>query len=677
MSNTICLGYTETMGPETSGTSATIQPRGTSSDLAEGEGDPLSNQSNNNIVTPVDTPANTEDTTALKQRTITMALKVMRSEERNIFFGELIEAGLGTKEVENFISNQEYLRREEGLGGLGIRDVQEITERERDLVGKAMANKLTDSLAECVRKRQEFNVLKQRLWWRLGKRDEEKKRLSNKVRDEVGRQRREIKRDHKKQIRQIRIDAKKRKRELVLPKELKRYEEARIFMKDARRIFKPGTMLGPVTVGLEENLLDTDEIAVLRRGPKFCCRRILSEERYLIEMEKCYCKIRWEDRDKDPNERKEIRKETKEEKEERERVERIAEEEAIRSLLVFDQDSMEVDYRKKRATSCKHNTNVILPGPLSPEQEQEIECRRVEWLKVFRDFMKEFTDEQGVQESNLTKQEARGLKKLQKRVKEGSLVIVKTDKSGRFSVMSMEEYERAGRVHTDKDTEVNLQFLQENQRRLNGYISMLCKVFHIGEAHKHIDRIRSLKLTLSLSVAPLYLLFKDHKGWSLETGTPPPSRPVVSAGGGQNDHLSEVISNLLEPVVKTWAGGMEKESTGDVLALVEEINEENIQLEEIDLASVDRELEEQEKAAEERYNNFDIPEGWKADETVDSPEETEEQKARATVKPKTGTGSEGLVKPNTGTPSNSQNNNNVSPSLMEKEESVPNGWNLI
>ena len=79
MSHTTCLGYTETMDPKTSGTSATIQPRGTSSDLAEGEGDPLSNQSNNNIVTPVDTPANTEDTTALKQRTITMALKVMKT----------------------------------------------------------------------------------------------------------------------------------------------------------------------------------------------------------------------------------------------------------------------------------------------------------------------------------------------------------------------------------------------------------------------------------------------------------------------------------------------------------------------------------------------------------------------------------------------------------------------
>ena len=51
---------------------------------------------------------------------------------------------------------------------------------------------------------------------------------------------------------------------------------------------------------------------------------------------------------------------------------------------------MEVDYRKKRATSCKHNTNVQLPGPMTPAQEQEIECRRVEWMKVFDEFMKEF-----------------------------------------------------------------------------------------------------------------------------------------------------------------------------------------------------------------------------------------------------------------------------------------------
>ena len=120
--------------------------------------------------------------------------------------------------------------------------------------------------------------------------------------------------------------------------------------------------------------------------------------------------------------------------------------------------------------------------------------------------MKEFTDEKGVQETNLTKGEARGLKSLQKRVEEGELVVVKTDKSGRFSLMSLEEYRRAGEVHTNKDQEVTVEFLLKNQRRINGHLSMLLKTFMVGKSHDHYERIRNLKITHSLSVAPLYIL---------------------------------------------------------------------------------------------------------------------------------------------------------------------------
>jgi hypothetical protein len=67
-------------------------------------------------------------------------------------------------------------------------------------------------------------------------------------------------------------------------------------------------------------------------------------------------------------------------------------------------------------------------------------------------------------------EEARGLKKLKKKVKEGELVIVKSDKSGKFSVMSMNEYRRAGEDHTRKDREVTVDFLLNNQRKLNGHI---------------------------------------------------------------------------------------------------------------------------------------------------------------------------------------------------------------
>ena len=109
-----------------------------------------------------------------------------------------------------------------------------------------------------------------------------------------------------------------------------------------------------------------------------------------------------------------------------------------------------------------------------------------------------------------------------------------------------------------------------------------------------MKRIRNLKLTQSLSVAPLYLLFKDHKGWTLETGTPPPSRPVVSAGSGQNDHLLEIISHILEPIVKMRPNVMEVTSTGDFVSRNDGINKMTIPIKEIDLTEIDAQMDRKE-----------------------------------------------------------------------------------
>ena len=152
------------MGPATSGTSARDKPGGPPSSGLAIRTTRSSSSSKSIFCETVDTSGSTEDTTAnLKQKTVTMALKVMLCEERNIFFGEMIRAGLGTREVENFIANQEYLRRGDSDNVLGERERLTILEREREMVGKAMENKLTDSLAEGVKKRLEVNNLKERL----------------------------------------------------------------------------------------------------------------------------------------------------------------------------------------------------------------------------------------------------------------------------------------------------------------------------------------------------------------------------------------------------------------------------------------------------------------------------------------------------------------------------------
>ena len=75
--------------------------------------------------------------------------------------------------------------------------------------------------------------------------------------------------------------------------------------------------------------------------------------------------------------------------------------------------------------------------------------------------------------------------------------------------------------------------------------------------------------------------------------------------------------------MKTWKEGMEVQSTGDLVSKVNTVNDMELGLDEVDLAEVDRELERQEKEANEKYENFDsevtlskeqdptVPEGWK------------------------------------------------------------------
>ena len=68
------------------------------------------------------------------------------------------------------------------------------------------------------------------------------------------------------------------------------------------------------------------------------------------------------------------------------------------------------------------------------------------------------------------------------------------------------------------------------------------------------------------------LLVKDHKAWSEASGTPVPTRPVVSGNKGINTHISEILSELLEPLVMNL-GSAEISSTEEALYRMHSINE--------------------------------------------------------------------------------------------------------
>ena len=50
----------------------------------------------------------------------------------------------------------------------------------------------------------------------------------------------------------------------------------------------------------------------------------------------------------------------------------------------------------------------------------------------------------------------KGKKKLLKRMKEQNQVLVKTDKTGKIGICSMEDYEKMGLEHVSKDEEVSI-----------------------------------------------------------------------------------------------------------------------------------------------------------------------------------------------------------------------------
>jgi hypothetical protein len=415
-------------------------------------------------------------------------LGVVRAEGRSQLLLELLKEGLGTDDVENVVRKQRKLRflKNEERDGIG----------DREKVKLHMVDKLEDSLQDEALRRKRLGRKRSKLEKMLGRKGKNMyKKVVNRVKGLVAKERKKIKDANRKKVREIRIERKKETR-FKLPELLKRYEDAKVFSE--YEPFRPGDVRGPVIVGDNISLLSRDEVAVLSRGPKFTVRRILDKERFLSELEKAFIKIRWSKRDEEVDDHG---KPTVEEKdEEQKRIDEIAELEAVRSRQIFDKDSNTLDFRNHRCTDAKHNTRLILPGPLTTYQEQELEMRRVEWGAVYDKYMEEFTDE-GIQEENLTLEEARGLKSLKKRVGEGSIVVVQTDKSSRFAIMTLEEYEEAGRKNTSKDEEVNHDFLMGNQTQVNGHIAMLLKTFMVGATWGHEARQRATMITHSLSIA--------------------------------------------------------------------------------------------------------------------------------------------------------------------------------
>ena len=148
-------------------------------------------------------------------------LGVVRAEERSHLLWGLIQAGLGTKDVENFISKQRGQKTKESKARGFVKD--------RELVDQLMRGKYSDSQADEKERRKRRIDARHRLEQLLNKKRSVYKRHINMVRDKASRLRKKLKKDNIRKCRMIRMSWKEEKK-FELPKILNRYKEAKVFI---------------------------------------------------------------------------------------------------------------------------------------------------------------------------------------------------------------------------------------------------------------------------------------------------------------------------------------------------------------------------------------------------------------------------------------------------------------
>ena len=175
----------------------------------------------------------------------------------------------------------------------------------------------------------------------------------------------------------------------------------------------------------------------------------MNKERWRLEFEKGMCKKLYGDFGKEVVNGKTVSEECIDDEDKR--IEKESEWQERKSELVYDFEDKTLNFGKQKATNMKNNKRVTLPKSSSTEMEALIEVRRKRALKLYNMCVQKPGEGAEKGKDNMSMGARRGLKSLKKRVANGDIVVCQTDKSGRFCVLTREQYLEAGLVHTAND----------------------------------------------------------------------------------------------------------------------------------------------------------------------------------------------------------------------------------
>ena len=491
--------------------------------------------------------------------------KLVDSEERLRFFKYMVGRELEVRDIEHFGDDlNEKFKSEKMRGGRSeravIKAIMELKLKDERRFQREIKKRRDRDKRELERQMDSKNSFKVIISQINGEAVKWRKMERSKFESKI---------EHLKRLRREREEEELQK----CPEEIKDYNKLIIFNKEEIEKLKKEdvevTVIGKVD-------LDNDEKAVLKLPPKFAVRCKLDDIDMQTEVEMGMAKIRYQTRKEEQvrniDEIDEIEENTENKVVKRQRLdsEQIAELEHLERLdaegrRVYDPIGKSFDHGNKRCTDLQENSKVNLPGPCDKFTESSIELLRNNIMKAYRKCKKRLCNEKGEQTTNLTREEQRGLRKLQKRIRNHEILVIKTDKSGKLAVIDRDKYLEMGKEKCLQDRKIGREEHREIERRIEDHTRFWCKMLKSGINHEHQDRITKSKISHSENAAPMYFMYKDHK---VEGGY----RPVVGGCNSDSLGLSNILSEVIESVGNSIENPFEVISSEDMLSRIVESN---------------------------------------------------------------------------------------------------------
>ena len=296
--------------------------------------------------------------------------------------------------------------------------------------------------------------------------------------------------------------------------------------------------------------LSADERAVLTLPPKFAAFSKIDSTDCEAQVEKGLAKLRWS-----------IQK--------REREVQAGTEESEESPS-FKPSANLFDFRFMRATELPFNQRIALPDRVDDATEISMYKLNTDLKKVTIAMQTKISNG-----SNLSMEQRKGLASLSKRVRANDIVVFQTDKSGRFSVDTPENYRNAVQPHIGTDPEISPAEHATIEKFLNAHGIAWTRLLAAGEFTRSDVRIKNNMISSNSEAPPLYGLRKDHKVHA-DPVAGPPARPVCGANASANYRLSHLLSIILSEVWQRDQTGCVCMNTEEMMAEIARVNAEGL-----------------------------------------------------------------------------------------------------